>query len=564
MSIAVAALVAAGATQACSDAAPAAEADDGGANADASTVGDAGGGPDAIAPRATLRVLFIGNSYTYVHDVPAILARIAATAPEGPLVETDQVVVGAQTLQGHLDDGVAPAKIAEARWSHVVLQQQSLAAAGGTAGLGTGAKELGELVASAGARPVWYVTWARAAGDSEYGRNFVGPDHMQDFITRANDEEARRRPGSLLACVGEAFRTSLRESPGITLHQSDLSHATLAGAYLAASTFYVALTGRPVPPEAEVPVGLTAEDAAALRRAALVGSSCGGLTLRPSLTILDGVSGFDLGAFGNAPFDFGAAGTPVSATFFLRNRGELPAPTTFRFDGPFTWTGGVFPGNSAPVAGTPPCESTLAPGSTCQVAITYQGEPVDGGAVVLASAQAYQSEIREPLEGARAFVDRAHLTLAAMTGLCASTQPKSCGVMSRTSEWLFEEGAEPVVTLVLANRGGAAATNILGRALPAPFAWNGGAFPGGRGTGLSTRTLPRDLHPPRALPFCGQTLAPGEQCVVALRAEAPDGGDPSGVIGVDYEDAIGPSPEGASLRILVFPPPPADAGADAN
>jgi hypothetical protein len=524
---------------------------------------DAGATEDARPARTTLSVLFIGNSYTYVNDVPGLLSRIASTAQDGPLIVTDEVVEGGQTLQGHYSGGVAPAKIAEARWTHVVLQQQSLAAAGGTLGLGSGAKELGDLIVAAGARPVWFVTWARAAGDSEYGSAFVDPDHMQDFITRANDEEARRRPGSLLSCVGEAFRASIRANPGIALHQSDLSHATLAGSYLAASTFYVALTGRPVPDVAEVPAGLAADDAVALRRAALVGSSCANLTLKGSIDILEGNMGNDMGSFGEFPFDFGTAGTPISATFLLQNRGELPVLTGFLVDGSFEWTGGVFPGTSDPVASTPPCTNTLAPVSTCQVSVTYKGGSADGGALTLTPTQAYQDTIKLPLQGASGFTDRAHLTISSMTGLCASTNPWSCGEFSRYIEWMYPDG--PVVTLVLDNRGGAATTRITGLPLASPYTWNGGEFPGGSGVGLSTSTYPRDRNPPRPLPYCSQVLAPGERCLVAVRySEVPDAGPLTGDIGVEYADTAGPSPDKASLHILTFPSSPGDAGADAD
>lgn len=265
------------------------------------------------------------------------------------------------------------------------------------------------------------------------------------------------------------------------------------------------------------------------------------------------------------PFDFGTAGTAVSATLLLQNRGELPATPSFRFDGPFGWTGGAFPGTSDPVAATPPCASALLPGSTCQVAITYGGGASDGGALTLTAPQAYQHEVTEPLAGTSGHLDRAHLTLAAMSGLCASTQPRSCGPFTRSSEWMFPDGTPPgVVTLVLANRGGAPTTRVTGRALAAPFAWNEGAFPAGTGAGRSTSTLPRERNPPRPLPFCSQVIAPGERCLVAVVAAAPDGGNPTGDIGVDYEDATGPSPEGASVRVLVFPPSPRDAGAAAN
>src|SRR5262249_30703151 len=133
---------------------------------------------------------------------------------------------------------------------------------------------------------------------------------------------------------GEAFRASLTLHPEITLHAADQSHATIAGSYLAASTFYVALTGLPVPASAFVPDGVSSDDAALLRSAALVGSSCGGVRPRGSVH-------FD--AYG--AIDFGVSGTPIPALLVLTNRGTLPA-TVFASppSAPFQWTGGTFPG----------------------------------------------------------------------------------------------------------------------------------------------------------------------------------------------------------------------------
>src|SRR5262245_48262243 len=57
---------------------------------------DAGNDLDAGGP--TLHLLFIGNSYTYVNDLPHVLERIAATAGVPPKIASEQVVVGAAAL----------------------------------------------------------------------------------------------------------------------------------------------------------------------------------------------------------------------------------------------------------------------------------------------------------------------------------------------------------------------------------------------------------------------------------------------------------------------------------
>ena len=49
-----------------------------------------------------LRILFIGNSYTYVNDLPATFAQLARAG--GHAVGTDSLASGGATLTDHLAD----------------------------------------------------------------------------------------------------------------------------------------------------------------------------------------------------------------------------------------------------------------------------------------------------------------------------------------------------------------------------------------------------------------------------------------------------------------------------
>jgi hypothetical protein len=91
---------------------------------------------------------------------------------------------------------------------------------------------------------------------------------MQTRLTDAYARVAANYPRGVLVKVGEGFRRSLAERPGLVLHQADRSHPTVAGTYLAACVFYVALTGKPVPAPSAIPQGLAPADAAHLRSVA--------------------------------------------------------------------------------------------------------------------------------------------------------------------------------------------------------------------------------------------------------------------------------------------------------
>ena len=52
-----------------------------------------------FAPGECVRVLFLGNSYTYVNDLPAVFRHLARAA--GRNVETSMVASGGETLAQH-------------------------------------------------------------------------------------------------------------------------------------------------------------------------------------------------------------------------------------------------------------------------------------------------------------------------------------------------------------------------------------------------------------------------------------------------------------------------------
>src|SRR5689334_3690663 len=65
--------------------------------ASSTTTGSMGGGPTSSGSGPTLRVLFVGNSYTYVNDLPGTVAQIA-NASGFVTLEVDSVAVGGATL----------------------------------------------------------------------------------------------------------------------------------------------------------------------------------------------------------------------------------------------------------------------------------------------------------------------------------------------------------------------------------------------------------------------------------------------------------------------------------
>src|SRR5204862_5417386 len=71
-----------------------------------------------------VRVLFIGNSFTFVNDLPNMIAELGKAGKQPPL-EHGQETPGGCSFEKHWKDGKAATKIAAGPWDYVVLQEHS-------------------------------------------------------------------------------------------------------------------------------------------------------------------------------------------------------------------------------------------------------------------------------------------------------------------------------------------------------------------------------------------------------------------------------------------------------
>jgi hypothetical protein len=182
-----------------------------------------------------VRVLFLGNSYTYVNDLPAVFRDLARAG--GRNVETGMVANGGETLAQHAASPDSLGAIRGSRWQFVVLQEQSeipaLAAAWQTQ-MFPATETLVASIRSAGATPILLETWAHRDGLPDQGLDDAA---MQAAITQGY-RSLGAALGVAVAPAGEAWQTVLRANPTIALWQADGSHPSPAGTYLAACVLY--------------------------------------------------------------------------------------------------------------------------------------------------------------------------------------------------------------------------------------------------------------------------------------------------------------------------------------
>ena len=199
--------------------------------------------PAADCGRATagpaLRILFIGNSYTYTNDLPGMFARLACAG--GHKVETGMIAEGGWTMVDHVNSTQTQARIKEQKWDLVILQEQSeIPAIKSTRGktMYPAVRVLVNRIREVGAQPMLFMTWAYRDGLT--GSTNLSFEAMQNqlywgYVRIANELNIPYAP------VGLAWQRARSQANPLDLWQSDGSHPNEQGTYLAACVFYQAI-----------------------------------------------------------------------------------------------------------------------------------------------------------------------------------------------------------------------------------------------------------------------------------------------------------------------------------
>jgi len=193
-----------------------------------------------------IRVLFVGNSFTFENSLPALVRDLAAgDAGARPIFSVEYAAPGWSLNQANEDDGLGKL-LHEVHWDVVVLQEKSwvlsLPEEQWHSATYPAARNLHEKIAVGGARTVLFMTWGYVRGD----RRREPHDTYAAMQARLADGTSKlgAELGAQVAPAGLAWAEALRRDPSLDLWAGDGQHPGRLGSYLAACVFYAMLSGR--------------------------------------------------------------------------------------------------------------------------------------------------------------------------------------------------------------------------------------------------------------------------------------------------------------------------------
>lgn len=188
------------------------------------------GGNGSLEPTPVYRVLFIGNSLTYVNDLPATVAQLASSVRE--TVEVAAVARPNFALIDHANGNSNAVEVIQSgEWDYVVLQQgpSSLDLSRDTLILAT--RLLDPSIRAAGGRSALLMVWPEST-------RFEFFDDV-----RGSYQLAAQEVDGLFLPAGEAWLGAWKLDPQLQLYGPDGYHPSELGTYLAALVVYEGITG---------------------------------------------------------------------------------------------------------------------------------------------------------------------------------------------------------------------------------------------------------------------------------------------------------------------------------
>ena len=185
-----------------------------------------------------MKILFIGNSYTFFNDMPKLLEALAEENGKDGYI--DSVTKGGRRLYENLKEGDEngeriKALVRENDFDALILQEQSFLAIVDYERFVGGIRDLVSLVKAK--RNILYATWGRKTGSEKLNELGLTSEEMTNKLTEAYILAAKT-VNAEISHVGKTFLKISKELPDLEIYNPDLSHPSYLGSAVAAICHY--------------------------------------------------------------------------------------------------------------------------------------------------------------------------------------------------------------------------------------------------------------------------------------------------------------------------------------
>lgn len=200
-----------------------------------------------------INVLFVGNSYTYINDVPHLVSEMGLTDKNKIIIKAAMLAEGNANLEGWFARPQAIELLNSRRWDFVVLQEHSMRPVIPelSGRMRQAFQDWDRAIRATGAKTIIYQTWARKPGSSWYtddrapSLHFDSPEAMQEQVDRVTNEFAAEIQAPVVP-VGDYILRCGKELGYSEFYDDDGTHLKISGSYLAALMLYRQLSGHNV------------------------------------------------------------------------------------------------------------------------------------------------------------------------------------------------------------------------------------------------------------------------------------------------------------------------------
>ena len=190
----------------------------------------------------TTNVLFIGNSYTHMNNMPKIFEKIARS--KGKDVYADSIAVSGSSLKEHAGRASTYKKLKSRKWDYVVVQgfSRELAQPADTISKNTipyVQQILDSLYKTSPCANVYfYMTWGYRFGYPE--EEVINTNEKMQARVKEGYLQLQRHFNYPIVPVGLTWAQIKQEYPNVNLYYIDDHHPNVTGSFVIASCFYTA------------------------------------------------------------------------------------------------------------------------------------------------------------------------------------------------------------------------------------------------------------------------------------------------------------------------------------